>query len=128
MNTDPNTNNSTMALGKRAEAVLTPTYSYDYDNPAEATAGYSRLHDYIRSARNHIWLIVGVVVVITTLVGFTWCASPMFTKPRRTCRLISKLRIPRWGRSKATRSFSMRRRRTQRTSIRRFKFSRARAC
>ncbi|HEX6186639.1 MAG TPA: polysaccharide biosynthesis tyrosine autokinase [Pyrinomonadaceae bacterium] len=74
--TDPNTNNSTMALGKRAEAVLTPTYSYDYDNPAEATAGYSRLHDYIRSARNHIWLIIGIVVVITTLVGFYMARQP----------------------------------------------------
>jgi succinoglycan biosynthesis transport protein ExoP len=76
MNTDPNTNNSTMALGKRAEAVLTPTYSYDYDNPAEATAGYSRLHDYIRSARNHVWLIIGIVVVITTLVGFYMVRQP----------------------------------------------------
>lgn len=76
MNTDPNTNNSTMALGKRAEAVLTPTYSYDYDNPAEATGGYSRLHDYIRSARNHIWLIIGIVVVITTLVSFYMVRQP----------------------------------------------------
>src|SRR5687768_5338831 len=76
MNTDPNTNNSTMVLGKRAEAVLTPTYSYDYDNPAEATAGYSRLHDYIRSARNHVWLIIGIVVVITTLVGFYMARQP----------------------------------------------------
>ena len=76
MNTDPNTDKSTMALGKRAEAVLTPTYSYDYDNPAEATAGYSRLHDYIRSARNHCWLIIGIVVVITTLVGFYMVRQP----------------------------------------------------
>ncbi|HEY5838418.1 MAG TPA: exopolysaccharide transport family protein, partial [Pyrinomonadaceae bacterium] len=74
--TDPNTNNSTTALGKRAEAVLTPTYSYDYDNPAEATTGYSRLHDYIRSARNHVWLIIGIVVVITTLVGFYMVRQP----------------------------------------------------
>lgn len=74
--TDKNQGNSTTALGKRIETIAQPSYSYDYDNPSEATAGYSRLHDYVRSARNHLWLIAGVVVVITTLVGFYMVRQP----------------------------------------------------
>lgn len=74
--TDQNQGNSTTSLGKRIETIAQPSYSYDYDNPSEATAGYSRLHDYVRSARNHLWLIAGVVVVITTLVGFYMVRQP----------------------------------------------------
>lgn len=76
MNT-PNLNtDKTTAIVQRIETISPPTYSYDYDNPAEATAGYSRLHDYIRSARNHVWLIIGIVIVITTLVGFYMVRQP----------------------------------------------------
>src|SRR6185503_18081858 len=74
--TDQSHDNSTTALGKRIDSIAQPTYSYDYDNPSEAAAGYSRLHDYIRSARNHLWLIAGVVVVITALVGFYMLRQP----------------------------------------------------
>jgi polysaccharide biosynthesis transport protein len=74
--TEQNHGNSTTALGKRIETIAQPSYSYDYDNPSEASAGYSRLHDYVRSARNHLWLIAGVVVVITTLVGFYMVRQP----------------------------------------------------
>lgn len=65
-----------MAIGQRIETISTPSYNYDYDSLSEPTGGYSRLHDYVRSARNHIWLIAGVVVVITALVGFYLVRQP----------------------------------------------------
>jgi capsular exopolysaccharide synthesis family protein len=55
----------------------TPSAYYGYDMESESEQGaYSRLHDYLRSARKHIWLIVGIIVVVTALVAFYMARQP----------------------------------------------------
>jgi len=63
------------ALAKSQSFVPSSYYSYDLDTDAEK-GGYSRLHDYLRSARKRIWLILGIVVVITTLAAFYMARQP----------------------------------------------------
>ena len=61
---------SVKGIARPVEPVA-PPYHYSYNDDTEREQGaYSRLHDYLRSARKHFWLILGLVVVITTLVAF----------------------------------------------------------
>jgi polysaccharide biosynthesis transport protein len=61
----------------RPREPVPPSYHYSYNDDSEREQGaYSRLHDYLRSARKHFWLILGLVVVITTLVGFYLARQP----------------------------------------------------
>jgi polysaccharide biosynthesis transport protein len=55
--------------------VSSAYYGYDLDSDTDQGA-YSRLHDYLRSARKHVWLIIGIVVVVTTLVAFYMARQP----------------------------------------------------
>ena len=67
---------SVKGLARPREPVA-PPYHYSYNDDSEREQGaYSRLHDYLRSARNHFWLILGIVVVITTLVAFYLARQP----------------------------------------------------
>jgi capsular exopolysaccharide synthesis family protein len=56
----------------------TPRYSfgYDYDAEAENGSGYSRIYDYWRSARKHVWLILGIMLLMTTLAAFYMARQP----------------------------------------------------
>ena len=64
------------ALAKSAEPVVaSPYYGYDLESESEQGA-YSRLHDYLRSARKHLWLILGIMVVITALVALYMARQP----------------------------------------------------
>jgi capsular exopolysaccharide synthesis family protein len=66
----------TQALAKPADpTVSSPYYGYDLDSDSEQGA-YSRLHDYLRSARKHVWLILGIIVVGSTLVAFYMARQP----------------------------------------------------
>lgn len=49
---------------------------YDLDGDGQQSSGYSRLHDYWRSARKHLWLILGVVLLVTTLAAFYMARQP----------------------------------------------------
>lgn len=56
---------------------VAPQYHYSYNNDDQRDeGGYSRLHDYLRSARKHCWLITGIIAVITTLVAFYLARQP----------------------------------------------------
>lgn len=67
---------SVKGLARPREPVA-PQYHYSYNDDTEREQGaYSRLHDYLRSARKHFWLILGIVVLITTLVGFYLARQP----------------------------------------------------
>ena len=67
---------SVKGLARPREPVA-PPYHYSYNDDSEREQGaYSRLHDYLRSARKHFWLILGIVVVITTLVAFYMARQP----------------------------------------------------
>src|SRR4051812_4967174 len=67
-------------LAKAAEPVMpsVPRYgfAYDYDGEAEQGSGYSRLHDYLRSARKQLWLILGIMLLVTTLAAFYMARQP----------------------------------------------------
>src|SRR4051812_16407565 len=53
-----------------------PSYRYDAAD-AEAEEGiHWRLHDYWRSARRHIWLIIGILVLVTTLAAIYTARQP----------------------------------------------------
>jgi len=52
-----------------------PRYGYDEADETEQS-GYSRLHDYWRSARKHLWLILGIMLLITTLAAFYMARQP----------------------------------------------------
>ena len=68
---------SVKGLSKPREATPPPQYSYSYDVESESDQGaYSRLHDYLRSARKHVWLILGIVTVVTTLVAVYMARQP----------------------------------------------------
>src|SRR5260370_10614688 len=56
---------------------VAPQYHYSYNSEDQREEGaYSRLHDYLRSARKHFWLILGLIAVITTLVAFYMARQP----------------------------------------------------
>ena len=66
---------SVKGLAKPKDAA--PQYHYSYNSEDQREEGaYSRLHDYLRSARKHFWLILGLVAVITTLVAFYVARQP----------------------------------------------------
>ncbi len=52
------------------------SYGYDLDPDAEPSNGYSRLYDYWRSARKRLWLILGIVLLVTTLAAFYMARQP----------------------------------------------------
>ena len=68
---------SVKGLSKPREAAPPPQYSYSYEGESDSEQGaYSRLHDYLRSARKHVWLILGIVTVVTTLVAVYMARQP----------------------------------------------------
>ena len=62
----------------RSLEALPPPSSYRYDagelEPEEGI--HWRLHDYWRSARKHIWLILGILVLVTTLAAIYTARQP----------------------------------------------------
>ncbi|HSS20295.1 MAG TPA: polysaccharide biosynthesis tyrosine autokinase [Pyrinomonadaceae bacterium] len=47
-----------------------------YDSYPGATSGYNRLYEYWRSVRKHIWLILGIVVLVTALTTVYMSRQP----------------------------------------------------
>ena len=66
---------STELIPERSEdprgALERPIAPYPrYDQYAEGTSsGYNRLHEYWRSVRKHIWLVIGILVLVTSLTA-----------------------------------------------------------
>src|SRR2546423_3972370 len=52
-----------------------PTSRYD-SYPEEASSGYNRLHEYWRSVRKHIWLVIGIMVLVTFLTAIYMARQP----------------------------------------------------
>jgi polysaccharide biosynthesis transport protein len=55
-----------------------PQYGYGVDNSTDAGggSGYARLQEYWRSIRKHIWLILGIVSLITVLAAIYMARQP----------------------------------------------------
>ena len=52
-----------------------PTSPYD-SYPGEVSSGYNRLHEYWRSVRKHLWLVIGIMVVVTLLTALYMARQP----------------------------------------------------
>ena len=63
-----------------------PSSRYDA-YPGEVTSGYNRLHEYWRSIRKHIWLILGIVVLVTTLTAVYMARQPNIYESRSTVQI-----------------------------------------
>jgi capsular exopolysaccharide synthesis family protein len=57
------------------ERILPPYPRYDSYNEG-TTSGYNRLHEYWRSVRKHIWLVIGIVALVTALTAFYMARQP----------------------------------------------------
>ena len=77
-------------------------YNYDYDAEAEPGSGYSRLHDYWRSARKHFWLILGIMLLITTLAAFYMARQPDVYEARARVQVDLEVNNPGLGSVKST--------------------------
>jgi polysaccharide biosynthesis transport protein len=67
---------TTPARVKPLEALVPSSY-YGYPMEGDGDRGaYSRLHDYFRSARKHVWLISAIMLVITTLAAIYLARQP----------------------------------------------------
>jgi len=74
---EPNDEKLEAALTRPApEPVPSSCYGYHDGYADENQGAYSRLHDYMRSARKRLWLILGIVVVITTLAAIYMARQP----------------------------------------------------
>src|SRR2546430_6201283 len=47
-----------------------------YDSYADDSNGYSRLRDYWRSIRKHVWVVIGIVVLVTSLTAVYMARQP----------------------------------------------------
>ncbi len=72
---EPGNNIPKVTALAKAESFIPSSY-YSYDQGEGDKGGYSRLHDYLRSARKRIWLILGIMVVITALAAFYMARQP----------------------------------------------------
>src|SRR5438093_1054230 len=64
-------------LERPPEPLVPPPSYYNYNFDAEVAAGAdSRLHDYWRSARKHVRLVLGIMTAITTLAAFYMARQP----------------------------------------------------
>ncbi|HYN23725.1 MAG TPA: exopolysaccharide transport family protein [Pyrinomonadaceae bacterium] len=64
-------------LGRAIDPPVTPVPPYNYGFESEDEQGaYSRLHDYWRSARKHLWLILGIMAAVTTLAAIYIARQP----------------------------------------------------
>ncbi len=57
------------------QAPYYPSSRYD-SYPGEPTSGYNRLYEYWRSVRKHMWLILGIVVLVTSLTAVYMSRQP----------------------------------------------------
>lgn len=56
-----------------------PTSRYDSSNYAvmgESSSGYNRLHEYWRSVRKHIWLVLAILVLVTSFTALYMARQP----------------------------------------------------
>lgn len=53
-----------------------PNSAYDAPYPGEPTSGYSRLHEYWRSIRKHIWLVITILVLVTSVTAVYMARQP----------------------------------------------------
>ena len=66
--------NGSRDIGGLLERSLAPYTRYD--SYAEESNGYSRLRDYWRSVRKHLWLVIGIVVLVSGVTAMYMARQP----------------------------------------------------
>jgi len=66
--------NGSRDVGGLLERSLTPYTRYD--SYADESNGYSRLLDYWRSVRKHLWLVIGIVVLVSGVTAMYMARQP----------------------------------------------------
>ena len=93
-------------LARRAEVVTTSMarygYAYDLDGDGEQANGYSRLYDYWRSARKRVWLIFGIMLLITSLAAFYMARQPDVYEARASVQVDLEMSNPALGSVKSS--------------------------
>ncbi|MDQ1729735.1 MAG: polysaccharide biosynthesis transport protein [Pyrinomonadaceae bacterium] len=63
------------ATGLDRPVPFYPSSRYD-SYPDESSGGYNRLHEYWRSVRKHIWLVLSIIVLVTALTAVYMSRQP----------------------------------------------------
>src|SRR5437588_9653890 len=66
--------NGSRDVGGVLERSLTPYTRYD--SYADESNGYSRLRDYWRSVRKHLWMVIGIVVLVSGVTAMYMARQP----------------------------------------------------
>ncbi|HEY0546088.1 MAG TPA: polysaccharide biosynthesis tyrosine autokinase [Pyrinomonadaceae bacterium] len=74
-----------------------PSYRYDAADAEVEDGIHWRLHDYWRSARRHIWLIIGILVLVTTLAAIYTARQPDIFEARAEVQVDTESMNPALG-------------------------------
>ena len=78
------------ALQHATEFVRNGAYDAPYPG-ADSTSGYNRLHEYWRSVRKHKWLVLTLVVVITTAAAIYMSRQPNVYETRSQVQVDTEI-------------------------------------
>jgi capsular exopolysaccharide synthesis family protein len=85
--------NSTEAIDRYAPA---PDYRYDAEDNLEG-GGYARLREYWRSIRKHMWLVIGVISMVTMLAIIYMARQPDVYEARARVQVDLEVNNPALG-------------------------------
>lgn len=74
-----------------------PSYRYDAGDAEPEEGIHWRLHDYWRSARKHLWLIIGILVLVTTLAAIYTARQPDIFEARAEVQVDTESMNPALG-------------------------------
>ncbi|MBV9209738.1 MAG: polysaccharide biosynthesis tyrosine autokinase, partial [Acidobacteria bacterium] len=74
-----------------------PSYRYDLGETEPEEGIHWRLHDYWRSARRHLWLIIGILVLVTTLAAIYSARQPDIFEARAEVQVDTENMNPALG-------------------------------
>ncbi len=84
-------------LERPLELPQPPSYRYDAGEPVEEDGLHWRLHEYWRSARRHLWLIIGILVLVTTLAAIYTARQPDIFEARSQVQVDTENTNPALG-------------------------------
>ena len=65
-----------LSVDSLTQQSLPPRYGYDTESTGAENNGYARLQEYWRAIRKHIWLILGIIALITALTTIYMARQP----------------------------------------------------
>lgn len=80
-----------------ASQISLPHYGYGEDATEERGGGYARLREYWRSVRKHIWLILGIVGLVTSLAAVYMARQPDIYESRARVQVDLEINNPALG-------------------------------